>query len=98
MKDVELVNSVATHRVFAVVRARSAETALRATEAVITGGIKLVEVALATPGSFRVIADLRHRYGDRVCIGAGSVTSHEQLDRAIKAGATVTSIPPPTRP
>ena len=93
MKDVELINSVATLRVFAVVRARSAETALRAAEAAIVGGIKLIEVALGTPGSFRVISDLLHRYGDRVCIGAGSVTTHDQMDRAIKSGAQFISMP-----
>ncbi|HZM89134.1 MAG TPA: hypothetical protein VFF31_21600 [Blastocatellia bacterium] len=93
MKDAELIESVAAHRVFAVVRAPSAESALRAAEAAIVGGIKLVEVALATPGSFRVISDLRHRYGDRVCVGAGSVTSHDQMDRAIKAGAQFISMP-----
>ncbi len=93
MKDAELINSVAAHRVFAVVRAPSAESALRAAEAAIVGGIKLVEVALATPGSFRVISDLRHRYGDRVCVGAGSVTNHDQMDRAIKGGAQFISMP-----
>lgn len=93
MKDSELIDAVAAHRVFAVVRARSAESALRAAEAAIVGGIKLVEVALATPGSFRVISDLRRRYGDRVCAGAGSVTNHDQMDRAIKAGAQFISMP-----
>jgi 2-dehydro-3-deoxyphosphogluconate aldolase/(4S)-4-hydroxy-2-oxoglutarate aldolase len=36
---------------------------------------------------------LRHRYGDRVCVGAGSVTAHDQLDRAIKSGAQFISMP-----
>ena len=93
MKDAELIELVAAHRVFGVLRARSAESAVHAAEAAIVGGIKLVEVALATPGSFRVISDLRHRYGDRVCVGAGSVTSHDQMDRAIKAGAQFISMP-----
>ena len=93
MKDSELVNSVAAYRVFAVVRATSAESAVRAAEAAIVGGIKLVEVALGTPGSFRVISDLRHRYGDRVWIGAGSVSTHDQMDRAIKGGAQFISMP-----
>ena len=60
---------------------------MRASEAAIVGGIKLIEVALATPGSFRVISDLRRRYGDRAAIGAGSVMSYEQIDRAVKSGA-----------
>jgi 2-dehydro-3-deoxyphosphogluconate aldolase/(4S)-4-hydroxy-2-oxoglutarate aldolase len=98
MKDAELVSLVAAQRVFAVVRARSAESAVRAAEAAIVGGIKLIEVALATPGSFRVISDLRHSYGDRVCIGAGSVVTHEQMDRAIKSGAQFISMPHTSAP
>jgi 2-dehydro-3-deoxyphosphogluconate aldolase/(4S)-4-hydroxy-2-oxoglutarate aldolase len=93
MKDAELVQFAAANRVFAVVQARSAESALRASEAAIMGGVKLIEVALATPGSFRVISDLRHRYGDRAYIGAGSVTTLDQMDRAIKSGAQFISMP-----
>lgn len=93
MNDAGLIRLVTDHRVFAVVSAPSAESALRAAEAAIMGGIKLIEVALATPGGFRVISDLRHLYGDRVCIGAGSVMSYEQIDRAIKSGAQYISMP-----
>jgi 2-dehydro-3-deoxyphosphogluconate aldolase/(4S)-4-hydroxy-2-oxoglutarate aldolase len=93
MKDSELVELVATNRVIGVVRARSAENALRGAEAAIVGGVKLIEVTLATPGSFRVIHDLRHRYGDRVCVGGGAVTNDEQMDRAIKSGAQFISMP-----
>lgn len=93
MKDSELIQFVEANRVFAIVRAASAESALRSAEGAIVGGIKLIEVTLATPGSFRVISDLRHRYGDRICVCAGSVTSHDQMDRAIKSGAQVISMP-----
>ena len=73
--------------------ARSAIDPLRAAEAAIVGGIKLIEVGLGTPGGFRVISDLRHRYGDRATVGAGSVTSPDQMDRAIKSGAQFISMP-----
>jgi 2-dehydro-3-deoxyphosphogluconate aldolase / (4S)-4-hydroxy-2-oxoglutarate aldolase len=93
MKDEDLIQLVADYRVFAVVRAQSAQSALRAAEAAIVGGIKLIEVALSTPGSFRVISDLRRQYGDRATIGAGSVMNHEQVDRAIKGSAQFISMP-----
>ena len=93
MKDVELIQLATDHRVFAVVRAPSAQSALRAAEAAIMGGIRLIEVALSTPGSFRVISDLRRRYGDRASIGAGSVMSYEQIDRAIKSSAQFIVMP-----
>jgi 2-dehydro-3-deoxyphosphogluconate aldolase / (4S)-4-hydroxy-2-oxoglutarate aldolase len=93
MRDEDLIQMASDHRVFAVVRASSAQSALRAAEAAIIGGIKLIEVALSTPGSFRVISDLRRRYGDRALIGAGSVMSHEQIDRAIKSSAQFICMP-----
>src|SRR3954447_21475374 len=93
MKDEDLIQLVTDHRVFAIVRAESAESALRAAEAAIIGGIKLIEVALSTPGSYRVISDLRRRYGDRAVIGAGSVMNVEQIDRAIKSSAQFISMP-----
>jgi 2-dehydro-3-deoxyphosphogluconate aldolase/(4S)-4-hydroxy-2-oxoglutarate aldolase len=93
MNDTELIKMMADNRVFAVVRAASAEAALIAAEAAIIGGVKLIEVALTTPGGFRVISDLRRRYGDRAPVGAGSVMSFEQIDRALKSGAQFVSMP-----
>src|SRR5215470_2622336 len=93
MKDDEFTHLIAATRVFAAVYAQSAEVALRASEAAIIGGIKLIEVAVATPGSFRVISDLRHSYGDRACIGIGSVMTYDHIDRAIKSGAQYVSMP-----
>lgn len=98
MNDADLIRMIAANRVFAVVRASSAEAALCAAEAAIVGGIKLVEVALSTPGGFRVISDLRRRFGDRLCIGAGSVMSYEQVDRSIKSGAQFVSTPHTSAP
>ena len=93
MKDEDFIQLAADHRVFAIVRAQSAQSALRAAEAAIVGGIKLIEVALSTPGGFRVISDLRRRYGDRATIGAGSVMNYDQIDRAIKCSAQFISMP-----
>lgn len=98
MKDDELIRFVSTNRVFGVLGGHSAASALRAGEAAIVGGIRLIEVALGTPGSFRVISDLQHRFGDRVCVGAGSVTSFEQIDRAVKSGAQFISMPHTSAP
>jgi 2-dehydro-3-deoxyphosphogluconate aldolase/(4S)-4-hydroxy-2-oxoglutarate aldolase len=53
----------------------------------------LIEVGLGTPGSYRVISDLCHRYGDKATVGAGSVINYDQIDRAIKAGAQFIGMP-----
>jgi 2-dehydro-3-deoxyphosphogluconate aldolase / (4S)-4-hydroxy-2-oxoglutarate aldolase len=93
MKDDELIRFAATNRIFGVLGGHSAASALRAAEAAIVGGIRMIEVALGTPGSFRVISELQHRFGDRVLVGAGSVISLDQIDRAIKSGAGFISMP-----
>ena len=93
MNDAEFIRLISERRVFAVVRAESADMALRAAEAAVNGGIKLIEVALVMAGAFRVISDLRHQFGDRACIGAGSVMSYDQIDRSIKSGAQFMAMP-----
>ena len=98
MNDSEFIRIISENRVFAAVRAHSAEVALRAAEAAIMGGIRVIEVPLATPGSFRVISELRHRFGDRVCVGAGSVMSYDQIDRASKSGAQYIAMPHTSAP
>jgi 2-dehydro-3-deoxyphosphogluconate aldolase/(4S)-4-hydroxy-2-oxoglutarate aldolase len=98
MNDDEFIRIAGSARIFAVLGAQSAAAALRAAEAAIAGGIKIIEVALGTPGSFRVISELQHRFGDRVCIGAGSVMSFEQVDRAVKTGAQFISMPHTSEP
>ncbi len=93
MNEADLIKLAGEQKVFAVARAHSAESALRAAEAAIIGGIKLIEVALVTPGSFRVISDLRRQYGDRATVGAGYVMTYDQIDRAVKSGAQFISMP-----
>ncbi|MEW6130651.1 MAG: hypothetical protein AB1757_26710 [Acidobacteriota bacterium] len=93
MTDAEFINLVDKNRIIAFLRADSANTALRAAEAAIIGGIKIIEVSLETPGEFRVIAELGRRFGDRACIGAGAVIHEEQIDRAVKSGAEFISLP-----
>src|SRR5439155_1015506 len=93
MIDLSILNQIEQRKIFAIVRADSAETALKATEAAVFGGIKLVEVLMNTPGSVRVISDLRRKYGDRINVGAGSVVSIDMADRAVKGGAQFITSP-----
>lgn len=79
--------------IFAIVRGPSADAALRAARAAVAGGLQLVEVALSSPGAYRVISDLRREYADQILVGAGSVASAEMADRAAKAGAQFVSSP-----
>jgi 2-dehydro-3-deoxyphosphogluconate aldolase/(4S)-4-hydroxy-2-oxoglutarate aldolase len=70
-----------------VVRAASAEQALRATEAVVEGGVTIVEVTMTVPGAIGVIARLAKTMSPDLLIGAGTVLDADVARQCIEAGA-----------
>ncbi len=93
MIDFSILSVIERHKIFAIIKTDSAETALKAAEAAIVGGLKLIEISLTTSGAVRVISDLRRKYGDSIRVGAGNVISIDMADRAIKGGAQFISSP-----
>jgi 2-dehydro-3-deoxyphosphogluconate aldolase/(4S)-4-hydroxy-2-oxoglutarate aldolase len=82
----------ALHRIRAtglipVVRAESADLALRATKAIKAGGVDVLEITMTVPGAITVIEQLSTRYGDEVLLGAGTVLDAETARTCIAAGA-----------
>jgi 2-dehydro-3-deoxyphosphogluconate aldolase/(4S)-4-hydroxy-2-oxoglutarate aldolase len=73
--------------VLAVLRAPSPELALKASEAILRGGIAGIEVTFSTPDAPAVIRELIARHGTAAYIGAGTVTTQEQAVQAAEAGA-----------
>jgi 2-dehydro-3-deoxyphosphogluconate aldolase / (4S)-4-hydroxy-2-oxoglutarate aldolase len=73
----------------AVVRAESADQALRVSDAVLAGGCPAVEVTFTVPGAHRVIEALAERYKpSELILGAGTVLDPETARVAILSGAT----------
>ena len=70
-----------------VVRAASVTEATRAVEAICAGGIPVVEITMTVPNAVTVIREVAQQYGQRVLIGAGTVTSAEQAESCLRAGA-----------
>lgn len=73
--------------VLAVMRAPSAESALRGAAALIAGGVTGLEVTYSTPDAPGVISRLRQEYGDEIYLGAGTVLTSTQAEDAAAAGA-----------
>lgn len=74
--------------VVAVVRAGSADEALRVTDACLEGGITAIEITFTVPDAVRVISALAGRYsGSGLILGAGTVMCAADARRAIDAGA-----------
>jgi 2-dehydro-3-deoxyphosphogluconate aldolase/(4S)-4-hydroxy-2-oxoglutarate aldolase len=80
-------------RIIAIVRGADEGLVLPLGEALLAGGITMVEITFnqAKPDSFdatlRGIAKLREHFGDRLLAGAGTVLSEAQVDMARDAGA-----------
>jgi 2-dehydro-3-deoxyphosphogluconate aldolase/(4S)-4-hydroxy-2-oxoglutarate aldolase len=70
-----------------VLRARSIAEALAVTEAMIDGGVTVVEVTMTVPGAIDVLKELKKKYGSKVLLGSGTVTTAEQAEATIEAGA-----------
>jgi 2-dehydro-3-deoxyphosphogluconate aldolase/(4S)-4-hydroxy-2-oxoglutarate aldolase len=70
-----------------VVRAESAEQAMRAVEAIMAGGVSVLEVTMTVPGAITVIEQLAKAFGAEALIGAGTVLDPETAARCIQAGA-----------
>jgi 2-dehydro-3-deoxyphosphogluconate aldolase/(4S)-4-hydroxy-2-oxoglutarate aldolase len=70
-----------------VVRAATVEEATLAVEAVCAGGIPIVEITMTVPNAVTVIRSVAQQLGSDVLIGAGTVTSAEQAELCIRAGA-----------
>ena len=70
-----------------VVRAASADGALRAIEAIYRGGIRSAEITMTVPNALRVLEQCAGEFGDKLVVGAGTVLDPETARACILAGA-----------
>jgi 2-dehydro-3-deoxyphosphogluconate aldolase / (4S)-4-hydroxy-2-oxoglutarate aldolase len=84
-KDAALKRALATG-IIPVIRAATAEDALFAAEAVLAGGINVVEITMTVPGATTVVARLAKDMPD-ILVGAGTVLNVDAAQRCLDAGA-----------
>jgi 2-dehydro-3-deoxyphosphogluconate aldolase/(4S)-4-hydroxy-2-oxoglutarate aldolase len=70
-----------------VIRADSAEVAVKIVEALVAGGIRTLEITMTVPDAIGVIRTIAERFGREVLLGAGTVTSRALAEGSIDAGA-----------
>jgi 2-dehydro-3-deoxyphosphogluconate aldolase/(4S)-4-hydroxy-2-oxoglutarate aldolase len=84
----EVVHRIIACGVIPVIRAPSADVAMRAVGAIVAGGIDVVEVTMTVPGAVALMESLASKYqGGEVVIGAGTVLDAETARACILAGA-----------
>jgi len=70
-----------------VLRARSAKEGHALVEALMAGGITVIEVTMTVPGAVGLLRELRKEHGERLLLGSGTVTSAAQAEATIDSGA-----------
>ena len=70
-----------------VLRARNAGQAHAVVQAMIAGGVAVVEVTMTVPGAVDLLRELKVRYGSELLLGAGTVTTAAEAQSTINAGA-----------
>ena len=53
----------------------------------IAGGVTVVEVTMTVPGAVDLLKELKREYGTQLLLGSGTVTTAEQAEATIEAGA-----------
>src|SRR6202167_2161471 len=84
-----ILRSILDIGVVPVVRTSSAESAMRAIEAVYNGGIRAAEITMTVPGAVKALEKLADAFGDKLVLGAGTVLDPETARICMLAGAEV---------
>lgn len=73
--------------IVAVIRANSGELLADVAEALLAGGVNVMEITFTVPAAVRVLETVAQRMGNRVLLGAGTVLDAETARAAMLAGA-----------
>src|SRR3979490_2150582 len=87
MRHVTVPPALEKSRVVAILRRTEARLAVETAEALLRGGISVIEVTLNTPGALEMLRAMRAAVGDRAVLGAGTVLDSAAADEALAAGA-----------
>lgn len=70
-----------------VLRAKSVAQGRAVVDAMMAGGVTVVEVTMTVPGAIDLLKELQKEYGAKLLLGSGTVTTAEQAQATIDAGA-----------
>lgn len=85
---IPLPATLAQSPVIAVLRAPKANDYGPVVEALLNGGVSHIELTLSTPGTIEALPDVLAQFDGAAQIGIGTVTTTEQAQQAIAAGAS----------
>jgi len=87
MQAKEVLARITEIGIVPVVRTASAESAMRAVEAIYRGGVRAAEITMTVPGAVRALEKIADEFGDKIVLGAGTVLDPETARICMLAGA-----------
>jgi 2-dehydro-3-deoxyphosphogluconate aldolase/(4S)-4-hydroxy-2-oxoglutarate aldolase len=87
MNKQDQLSRIGAKGIVAVIRAASGERLADVAEALLAGGVDVMEVTFTVPRAHEVLARVAGRLGDRVLLGAGTVLDPETARLALLEGA-----------
>jgi 2-dehydro-3-deoxyphosphogluconate aldolase / (4S)-4-hydroxy-2-oxoglutarate aldolase len=82
-----ILSSIIDIGIVPVVRTNSAESAIKAIEAIYRGGIRAAEITMTVPGAVKALEKVADLFGDKITLGAGTVLDPETARICMLAGA-----------
>lgn len=83
----DVLRRIAELGIVPVVRAASADEAMRAIDALHAGGVNVLEITMTVPGAIAVMESVVSQFGAAVIVGAGTVLDPGTARACIEAGA-----------
>jgi 2-dehydro-3-deoxyphosphogluconate aldolase/(4S)-4-hydroxy-2-oxoglutarate aldolase len=74
-------------RLIAVVRTTSGDQVLPAVEALLSAGVRIIEVTMTTPGALSLIEEFADGGEGKILVGVGTVLDRETAISAVRSGA-----------
>jgi 2-dehydro-3-deoxyphosphogluconate aldolase/(4S)-4-hydroxy-2-oxoglutarate aldolase len=87
MNKQDVLRKIAEVGLVPVVRAQSADEAMKVADAIREGGVPVLEITMTVPGALGVMEQVVRRFGSDVVLGAGTVLDAETARACILAGA-----------
>ena len=87
MTPKEILSQITEMGIVPVVRTASAESAVKAIEAIYRGGVRAAEITMTVPGAVRALEKVADQFGDKIVLGAGTVLDPETARVCMLAGA-----------
>lgn len=88
IRKIKLLERIMDTGIISVIRGESADQALKTVDAVMKGGIDVIEITMTVPGALGAMEELKKAYGEgEILLGAGTVLDTETARAASLAGA-----------